>query len=56
MKLIDTESELYTIKICKIKNIKKVNSELWQDLRKGTSYCDISDVYSFISTISSCSL
>lgn len=44
MKLSDTESELYTIKICKIKNIRKVNSELWQDLRKRrkrTSYCDI---------------
>lgn len=55
MKSSDTETELYTTEICKIKKVRKVNHELWQDLRKGTS-CDISDVYSFSSTISSCSL
>lgn len=52
MKLNDTKSELYTIKGCRIKNIGKVNSQLWQDIRKGTSYCDISELYSFVSTIS----
>lgn len=54
MKLSDTKSELDTINGCIIKHIRKVNSELWQDLRKETSYCDVSEVYSFISTLSSC--
>lgn len=47
MKLSDAKSELYKVKGCIIKNIRKVNSELCQDLRKGASYCDmlIAEVY-----------
>lgn len=37
MKLSDTKLELRQVKGCIIKSIKKVNSELWQDLRTGTS-------------------
>ena len=45
MKLSDTKSELHKVKGCIIKNSQKVNRELWQDLRKGTSYCDLSETF-----------
>ena len=45
MKLSDTKSELHKVKGCIIKNIQKVNRELWQDLRGGTSYCDLSEIF-----------
>lgn len=45
MKLSDTKPALHKVKGCIIKNIQKVNSELWQDLREGTSYCDISEIF-----------
>lgn len=45
MKLSDTKSELHKVKSCIIKNIQKVNRELWQDLRRGTSYCDLSEIF-----------
>lgn len=45
MKVSETKSELHKIKGFIIKKIKKVNSGLGQGLRKGISYCDISEVF-----------